>query len=63
MKYNHAYDIAFSLESNHEFGEDVTPVMYETALLNRIKTWTMQMSGERFTRTLYPLTHIRSGDE
>ena len=37
MKYNHAYDIAFSLESNHEFGEDVTPGMLRTALLNRIK--------------------------
>ena len=37
MKYNHAYDICFSLESNHEFGEDVTPDMLRTALLNRIK--------------------------
>lgn len=37
MKYNHAYDIAFSLESNHEYGEDVTPDMLRTALINRIK--------------------------
>jgi len=37
MKYNHAYTIAFSLESNHPKGDDVTPDMYRTALLNRIK--------------------------
>ncbi len=37
MKYNHAYDICFSLESNTESGEDVTPDMLRTALLNRIK--------------------------
>jgi len=37
MRYNHAYDIGFSLESNHPKGEDVTPDMLRTALLNRIK--------------------------
>lgn len=37
MKYNHAYDIGFSLESNDKFGKDVTPDMLRTALLNRIK--------------------------
>ena len=37
MKYNHAYDICFSLESEHEYGEDVTADMLRTALLNRIK--------------------------
>lgn len=37
MKYNHAYTIAFSLESNHPTGDDVTPDTYRTALLNRIK--------------------------
>ena len=36
MKYSHAYDICFSLESNDEHGEDVTPEMLRTALLNRI---------------------------
>ena len=44
-------DICFSLESNHEFGEDVTPDMLRTALLKGSKTWTMQMSGERFTNS------------
>ncbi len=37
MKYNHAYTIAFSLESNHPTGDDVTPDMFRTALLNRVK--------------------------
>ena len=37
-RYNHAYTIAFSLESNHPTGDDVTPDIYRTALLERIKS-------------------------
>ena len=37
MKYNHAVDIAFSVESNHPKGEDITADMLKTALFNRIK--------------------------
>ena len=35
MKYNHAFDIAFSLESDHETGDDVTPQMLSSALRKR----------------------------
>ena len=35
-KYNHAYTVAFSLESDHPEGEDVTADMIRVALLRRI---------------------------
>ena len=35
MKYNHAFDIAFSLESESEDGSDVTPQMLSAALRQR----------------------------
>lgn len=35
-KYNHAYTVAFSLDSDHPDGEDVTPDMLRTALLKRM---------------------------
>jgi hypothetical protein len=37
MKYNHAYTVAFSLESNHPEGVDVTKEMLEIALLARLR--------------------------
>lgn len=36
MKYNHAFDIAFSIVSEHPTGEDVTAEQVREALLNRI---------------------------
>ena len=35
-RYNHAYDMAFSLVSNDPEGLDVTPAMLRAALLRRI---------------------------
>ena len=35
-KYDHAYSISFSLESNHPTGDDVTNGMIARALLSRI---------------------------
>jgi hypothetical protein len=35
-KYNHMFDVAFSLESNDCEAEDVTPSMLRAALLKRI---------------------------
>lgn len=35
-KYNHAFDIAFSLESDDPDAKDVTPAMFKAALLERI---------------------------
>jgi hypothetical protein len=35
-RYNHAYDVAFSLVSNDPEGLDVTPAMFRAALLRRI---------------------------
>lgn len=36
-KFNHMYDIAFSVDSNQEDASDVTPAMLRAALLKRIK--------------------------
>lgn len=36
-RYNHAYDLAFSLVSNHERGDDVTPEMFRAALVARME--------------------------
>lgn len=35
-RYNHAYDVAFSLVSNDPEGRDVTPAMFRAALLRRV---------------------------
>lgn len=35
-RYNHAYDIAFSVVSNDPEGRDVTPAMFRAALLKRV---------------------------
>jgi hypothetical protein len=35
-RFNHMYDIAFSVVSEREDGSDVTPTMLRTALLKRI---------------------------
>ena len=35
-RYNHAYDVAFSLVSNDPEGKDVTPAMLRAALLRRV---------------------------
>jgi hypothetical protein len=35
-RYNHAFDVAFSLVSNDPEGLDVTPAMLRAALLRRI---------------------------
>jgi hypothetical protein len=37
MKYNHAFDIAFSIISEHPKGEDVTAEQVLEALVNRAK--------------------------
>lgn len=34
-KYNHAYDFAFEVISEHEEGADITPAMLRAALLKR----------------------------
>jgi len=45
VKYNHACDIAFTVLSNDEHGEDITPDMYRIAIkkrvdeLDRTNTW------------------------
>jgi hypothetical protein len=36
MKYNHAYDIAFSLVSEHPTGEDVTAEQVRDAIIARV---------------------------
>jgi hypothetical protein len=36
-RWNHAYDIAFTVISEHSTGEDVTPTMFRDALLARIR--------------------------
>ena len=35
-RFNHAFDLAFSLESDEENAGDVTPAMLKKALLKRI---------------------------
>ena len=35
-KFNHMFDVAFSLESAKEDGSDVTPAMLRAALMQRI---------------------------
>lgn len=35
-KFNHAYDVAFTVISNDPDGEEVTPAMLKAALLKRI---------------------------
>jgi hypothetical protein len=35
-KFNHAFDVAFSVVSEREDGSDVTPAMFRAALLHRI---------------------------
>lgn len=39
-RFNHMYDMAFSLESGTDDGSDVTPAMLRAALLRRINTLT-----------------------
>lgn len=34
--YNHAFDIAFSMKSNHPEGEDITPQQFRHAILARL---------------------------
>lgn len=36
-RYNHAFDIAFSVVSNDPEGRDITPTMFRAALLERVK--------------------------
>lgn len=36
-RYNHAFDIAFSVVSNDLEGRDITPAMFRAALLRRIE--------------------------
>jgi hypothetical protein len=36
MKYNHAFDIAFSVVSEHPTGEDVTAEQVREALIKRV---------------------------
>lgn len=36
MKYNHAFDIAFSLVSEHPTGEDVTAEQVRDAIIARV---------------------------
>lgn len=43
-RYNHMFDIAFSLESDDCDAKDVTPAMLRAALLKRIDT--LDASGE-----------------
>jgi len=43
-RYNHMFDVAFSLESNKEDGSDVTHAMLRAALLKRIED--LDASGE-----------------
>jgi hypothetical protein len=38
MKYNHAFDIAFSIVSDHPTGEDVTAEQVREALIQRVHT-------------------------
>jgi hypothetical protein len=38
MRYNHAFDIAFSIESDHPTGEDVTAEQVRDALIKRVQT-------------------------
>ena len=35
-RYNHAYEVAFSLVSNEAEGRDVSPAMFRAALLRRV---------------------------
>lgn len=35
-RYNHASDIAFSLESDHPEGDDITPQQFRHAILARL---------------------------
>ena len=37
-RYNHMFDIAFSLERDKEVGSDGTPAMLRAALLKRVDT-------------------------
>jgi hypothetical protein len=37
QRYNHAYELAFSVVSNDPEGLDVTPAMFRAALLRRIE--------------------------
>ena len=38
MKYNHAFDIAFSVVSEHSTGEDVTAEQVREALISRVNS-------------------------
>lgn len=35
-RYNHMFDVAFSLDSDHPEADDVTPAMLRAALVSRI---------------------------
>ena len=35
-RYNHAFDISFTVESDHPEADDVTPAMLKAGLLKRI---------------------------
>lgn len=37
-RYNHAFDIAFEVESNHPTGDDLTPRQIRAAILQRLAT-------------------------
>lgn len=58
-RYNHAYVIAFSLESNHERGDDVDARQLRAALITRIgdldreDTW-VEAAGAPFDSHLDP---------
>jgi hypothetical protein len=36
IKYNHAYTLGFSLESNHETGDDVTAAQVRAAIIKSL---------------------------
>lgn len=45
-RFNHAFDIAFSLESEREDASDVTPEIIRQALLKRIRDLDAAGDGE-----------------
>ena len=36
MKYSHAFSIGFEIDSNHEWGDDVTPAQLRAAIQRRL---------------------------
>ncbi len=57
-RYSHAYTLAFEIESNHEFGDDVTAAQMRAGIINHLEGMT---SDELMTNTSAPFDTYEVG--